>query len=115
MTTYTIAGSTSHFSVLYDSTMGAAGAAMATDMLATCEADWRRISDAFRGRGPSGGPIRVKIEQATGDGTNDLVLRTGTNLRQARQVLESELTEMFRNADESGGSARPKPRAGRAR
>jgi hypothetical protein len=106
MTVYTNAGSTTHFSVSYDSAMGEAGAAVAQGILATCEADWQRVADVFGGLSPSGGQIQVKIESSTGGGSNDEVnnidIRTNTDLAQARYVLVSEVAEIFMHAQGGG-------------
>ena len=106
MTVYINAGSTTHFSVSYDTAMGDGGAVVARGILATCEADWQRVSDVFGGLSPSGGQIQVKIESSTGGGSNDEVnnidIRTNTDLAQARYVLVSEVAEIFMHAQGGG-------------
>lgn len=106
MATYTSVGSTTHFAISYDSSMGNAGAIVANGLLATSEADWKRVSDAFGGLVPSGGQIQVKVEKTTGGGSNDNLrnvdIRTGTDLQQARYVLVSEIAEIFMVAQRGG-------------
>jgi hypothetical protein len=91
MATYTSAGSTTHFAISYNSSMASAGDTLAKGLLATCDADWKKVSDAFGGLKAPRGQIQVKVEPTGGGGSNDTIsnidIRTGTDLQQARYVL----------------------------
>jgi hypothetical protein len=61
-------GSTAHFKVYYDSSLGAAGPTIANGVLASCEGDHNTIAGYFGGITPPGLPFNVIIASLPGGG-----------------------------------------------
>lgn len=99
---YTVAGSTVHFTVQYDSAMGSPGLAVANDILATCEGQMETLRNYFSGLSILTVPITVQIENASGgatnNGTNFIDISALTDSYQAQFLLVAELAEIFMRA-----------------
>lgn len=68
------AGNTAHFSVAYDSTLGAAGPTQAQAVLAACEGDFATLSYLFAISPPAANlPFQINIVNGSGGANNDLV------------------------------------------
>ena len=97
-------GSTAHFNVFYDSTLGAAGQAAADAILATCEADYSRLQGIFGGITPANLPFNVHLTTG-GNGASHATCASTTitvgansapgNLDFMRSLLVAEADEVF--------------------
>ena len=63
---YTKRGSTPHFDVFYENVLGAHGATLADNVLASCEADFFRLQGYFGGITPPSMPFRIMIVTGVG-------------------------------------------------
>jgi len=59
---YTQRGSTTHFNVFYDNTLGTTGAALGDGVLAACETDYQKLKSIFGGLTPPGLPFNIYID-----------------------------------------------------
>jgi hypothetical protein len=88
-------GSTAHFDVSYEETLGGDGAAAADAVLAACEDDYQSMVEAFGGVEPPGLPFAVQIEGghhpylAAHEGCQGTTLRVV-----ARQPLDTAVSQM---------------------
>jgi hypothetical protein len=57
----TLQGSTAHFNVYYDPSLGSDGVTIANGVLATCEADYQTLSGYFAGITPPGLPFNIVV------------------------------------------------------
>ncbi|MFJ2577160.1 hypothetical protein [Kitasatospora aureofaciens] len=96
-------GSTPHFVVSYDDSLGANGAALADAVLATCEAHYARLQHWFGGLTPNGLPFDVSIIPGSGGASHATCLATamncdafdGTDAELLRMLVVAEADEVF--------------------
>lgn len=102
---YTLAGSTTHFSVYYDNSLGAYGIALSSGLLAACEGNYTDLASLF-GVACSPLPITCYVDPGTQGATNfvltnQMFLRPGpqtdlsTNITFLLYLFVSELSEFF--------------------
>lgn len=108
MPTYIVAGSTAHFIVQYDSTMGGTGLSMSLSVLSTIESDYSYLRGLFLGLAITTVPIAIQIqpevEGATNNLTNFIVIKAGTVLATAEWLIVAELAQIFLYAYRGGTS-----------
>lgn len=98
-------GSTAHFTVNYDSALGADGVTLADAMLGSCEADYARLQGYFGGITPPGLPFLIHVttdasgaSHASCAGTEISVggrSAPGVDAAFARALLVAEVDEVF--------------------
>ncbi len=96
-------GSTQHFQVYYDGSLGAAGRALADAVLLTCEKDFTSLQGWFGGIVPDGMPFVVNITPGTGGASHSSCAATtlncdafsGTNSDLVRMLVVAEADEVF--------------------
>jgi hypothetical protein len=103
-------GSTAHFIVSYDNSLGANGAALANAVLATCERDYETLRGYFGEITPAGLPFTINIVPGSGGAGHASCLATtiscdaftGTNGDLVRMLVVAEADEVFM-ANQAGG------------
>jgi hypothetical protein len=96
-------GSTAHFVVNYDNSLGANGAALANAVLATCERDYEKLRGYFGELVPSGLPFTINIVPGSGGAGHASCSATtiscdafsGTNGDLVRMLVVAEADEVF--------------------
>src|ERR1022692_4311352 len=110
MPSYTVAGTTLHFIVQYDTSMGAAGLAVANSILGVCEVKFQYLQFLFNSTVTTT-PVTVQIEAAASGGFNNLSnfidISAGPDAYQAQYLLMTELSEIFMIQDGVGWNANP--------
>jgi hypothetical protein len=103
-------GSTAHFVVNYDNSLGANGLALANAVLATCERDYEKLRGYFGEIVPSGLPFTINIVPGSGGAGHASCAATtiscdafsGTNGDLVRMLVVAETDEVFM-ADQAAG------------
>ena len=96
-------GSTTHFDVYYDNSLGANGKTLAAAVLATCEADYDSLQNWFGGITPGGLPFTVNIVPGNGGASHASCSATtltcdafsGTDSDLVRMLVVAEEDEVF--------------------
>lgn len=96
-------GATAHFTVSFDGSLGANGAALADAVLATCEADFGRLQRWFGGVTPASLPFAVDIVPGQGGAGHATCAATamncdafdGTDAELVRMLVVAEADEVF--------------------
>jgi len=96
-------GSTAHFIVSYDNSLGANGAALASAVLATCERDYETLRGYFGEITPAGMPFTINIVPGSGGAGHASCTATvisadaftGTNGDLVRMLVVAEADEVF--------------------
>jgi hypothetical protein len=103
-------GSTAHFVVNYDNSLGANGPTLAAAVLATCERDYTQLQGYFGGITPSGLPFTINIVPGSGGAGHASCAATsvtcdafgGTNGDLVRMLVVAEADEVFMAAQNAG-------------
>jgi len=103
-------GSTAHFRVSYDNSLGAQGKALADAVLQTCESDYTYLQNVFGGITPGGLPFNIRIipgsNGASHAGCADTTLSCqafdGNNSDLVRMLVVAEADEVFEAAQGAG-------------
>src|SRR5437016_2488960 len=106
----TVAGSTAHFRVSFDSSLGTNGATLANAVLATCERDFAFLQRVFGGITPGGLPFDVRIIPGSSGASHAGCAATGlncqafsgTNADLVRMLVVAEADELFMAAQNAG-------------
>jgi hypothetical protein len=105
----TLAGSTTHFKIFFDNSLGTFGQTLANAMLATCEQDYARLKEYFA-VDPDNLPFTVQIVPVTpghGGGSHSgtavtVNVGTGASDDQGRFILLAEVDESFMEKQSAG-------------
>lgn len=108
--TFTQRGSTTHFVVSYDSSLGQNGQNLADAVLATCERDFATLQGWFNGVNPGGMPFQIMIQPGSSGASHASCTSTelfcdafgGTNGDLVRMLVVSEEDEVF-EANQNAG------------
>ncbi len=100
---YITQGSTAHFTVAYDSTLGNNGINAAKYLLQYCESDFQVLQNEFGGITPASLPFQVQLTPGNGGASHATCLATtisigansGSGLDFMRQLLIAEEDEVF--------------------
>src|SRR6266567_4475090 len=103
-------GSTAHFIVSYDNSLGANGAALANAVLATCERDYETLRGYFGEITPGGLPFTINIVPGSGGAGHSSCAATtiscdafsGTNGDLVRMLVVAGTDEVFMAAQAAG-------------
>jgi hypothetical protein len=104
--TYTEAGSTEHFEISFDDSLGAEGMNLANAMLMTCERDYTRLKEYF-GTDPDDLPFVVQVIPGGGGAFHSGTAVSvhdfpGTSDDLGRLLLLAEVDESFMEAQDAG-------------
>ena len=101
-------GSTAHFTVSYDSSLGADGPTLADAILAVCEADYLRLQGYFGNITPPNLPFQIHVTTGSGGASHATCAATsisvggrsaaGVNIAFVRSLVVAEEDEVFEAA-----------------